>query len=32
MEYSGSAALSTTDLALAASLANGRADELSRIL
>lgn len=32
MEYSGSAALSATDLALAASLANGRADELSRIL
>ena len=32
MEYTGSAALSATDLSLATKMANGRADELSNIL
>ena len=32
IEYTGSAALSATDLTLAAKMANGRADELSNIL
>jgi exosome complex RNA-binding protein Rrp42 (RNase PH superfamily) len=32
VEYSGSVALTTTDLALAAKMANGRADELAKLL
>jgi exosome complex component RRP42 len=32
MEYSGSAAISATDLALASAMANGRVDELASIL
>jgi hypothetical protein len=32
VEYAGSVALGTTDLALAAKMANGRADELAKLL
>jgi hypothetical protein len=32
VEYSGAVALNATDLALAAKMANGRADELAKLL